>query len=249
MIVWYILFGLTGLAFGSFGNVLLHRIKTGESIRGRSHCVHCRKTLQARDLIPLWSYLVLQGKCRACHASISARYPLVELGGFLTFLLGYWLHSSDPLLGFFTAFSLYFLFLIAVFDAEHKLIPDVLTILLALSAGALTFFSESLVSGVLGACIALVWFGGQWVVTRGRAIGTGDIFLGCALGLLLGVQATVSMIILSYIVGAFIVLIGIGIGQISRHQSTIAFGPFMAIAGVLSLLGVGEMYWRMVFGG
>lgn len=248
MIVWYILFGVTGLAFGSFGNVLLHRIKTGESIRGRSHCVHCRKALQTRDLIPVVSYLILQGKCRACHTSISAQYPLVELGGVLVFILGYFLHSPDPLLGFFTAFSLYFLFLISVFDAEHKLIPDVLTILLALSATALTVFSGQIVSSLLGACIALVWFGGQWVVTRGRAIGTGDIFLGCALGLLLGVEGTVSMIILSYIVGAFIVLIGMGIGTISRHQSTIAFGPFMAIAGLLTLLGVGEMYWTLVFG-
>jgi prepilin signal peptidase PulO-like enzyme (type II secretory pathway) len=202
----------------------------------------------ARDLVPLLSYLLLWGKCRRCHATISVRYPLVELGGLLTFLLGYWLHPSDPLLGLFTAFSVYFLFLIAVFDAEHQLIPDVLTILLALSGGTLSLLTGSIVSGVIGACIALVWFGGQWVMTKGRAIGTGDIFLGSALGLLLGIAGTVSMIILSYIVGAFIVLVLIGIGKISAKQSTIAFGPFMAIAGVLSLLGVGDMYWKMVFG-
>lgn len=249
MMLWYIFFGALGLALGSFGNVLLHRIKTGESIRGRSHCVSCARTLTLVDLIPLVSYVFLRGKCRTCHETISVRYPLVEIGGLLAFLLGCWLHQTDPLLGLFTALSLYFLFLIAVFDAEHQLIPDVLTILLALSAGTLSLLTRSIVSSVLGACIALAWFGGQWVVTRGRSIGTGDIFLGLALGLLLGVAGTVSMIILSYIVGACIVLILMVIGKISMKQSTIAFGPFMAIAGVLSLLGVGDLYWRMVFGG
>lgn len=247
MFFWYGIFGALGLTFGSFGNVLLHRIKTGESISGRSHCVHCRRILHPRDLVPVLSFLFLRGRCRGCHASISIRYPLVEIGSVSLFLLAIWMHPTDPLLSFCTAFSLYFLFLIAVFDAEHRLIPDVLTILLALVSGAYAFFSGEMLTGVIGSGIAFVWYGGQWVITRGRSIGTGDIFLGSALGLLLGTMGTISMILLSYIVGALIALALIGMKVISLKQSTIAFGPFMAIATVLVLLGVGDLYWRLVW--
>lgn len=76
----YIFFGLLGLLLGSFFNVVIYRYQAGVSIvRPRSYCPHCKSTLQAIDLVPVFSYLFLRGRCRYCRAAIPFRYAAVEL--------------------------------------------------------------------------------------------------------------------------------------------------------------------------
>lgn len=239
---WILLFGAFGLALGSFGNVLLHRIRTDEPLFGRSKCPQCRYELAWYDLVPAFSYLWLRGKCRGCRFPISIRYPAVEVLSLLVFLFAIWNIPDDPLSALFTAFVLYFLLLACAFDLEWQQVPDALTILAGVAAIAQVVWLGTYASALGGALIGLVWFGGQWLVSRGRAIGTGDIFLGVVLGFWLGWQDAIAMILLSYMVGAVILVAMLISGRLTFKKTRIAFVPFMGLGTVLAVLGVGEWY-------
>ena len=97
MTIVYLVTGVLGALIGSFLNVCIHRIPRGESvIRPRSRCPNCQTMIRFYDNLPILSFLILQGRCRYCRASISWRYPLVEMintGGYL-FLLEIWLELA-----------------------------------------------------------------------------------------------------------------------------------------------------------
>ncbi len=128
-----------GLAFGSFLNVVIHRLPLGQNIVvPASHCPVCERSLTWRDNLPLVSYVALRGRCRHCAAVISWRYPLVELGTALVWAALAWRHGATWQTLCEMVFAL-FLIALAVIDAEEFLLPDVLTyplLLLALVAGA-----------------------------------------------------------------------------------------------------------------
>ncbi len=241
-----ILFAFSGLAFGSFGNVLIYRIHANKPITGRSVCPACHKTLRWFELFPVLSFLALRGKCRRCHHVISGQYPLVELGSALLFIVAFLLHSSDPVAALLTAFILYFLFLACVFDALYQQIPDVFTVFIALFALISLVHIHDVLSAILGAAVMLGWFGGQWVISRGKAVGTGDIFLTAALGLWLGCSSSLIMIIFSYMSGAIILLFMMLLGNIRKNQQRIAFVPFLMTGVLLTIFGLGDLYLRIV---
>ena len=90
MLYYYFLIAVLGLVIGSFLNVCIYRLPEGESIiKPPSHCPKCKKRLRGIDLIPVFSYLFLKGRCRYCKASISPRYVFVELITAVVFLLLY----------------------------------------------------------------------------------------------------------------------------------------------------------------
>ncbi len=280
----YVLFALLGLALGSFGNVLILRIRTAETLGGRSHCPHCMKTIAWFDLFPLLSFLLLGGRCRHCRKTISLQYPLVECASMLVFLLGIVLTPLDPFHALVTAFALYFLLLACVYDGMFQQIPDIFTICFALvvladvwllgdiglrnaeplysaweaptwmgAAGRYVYllligpaYSSRIELHTLGAMIPFAWFGLQWLVSRGKAVGTGDIFLGTAIGFWLGVQGSVVMLVLSYMVGAVVTLLLLITKTISLKRQRIPFGPFMGIATVLTVLGAGDLYLSLL---
>lgn len=240
----FFLAALIGLAFGSFGNVLVYRIRQGQSFFGRSACPHCHEVLRWYDLFPVLSFFFLVGRCRFCHTRISAQYPLVEILSAGVFLFATHLHSGDPLAAFLLGFSLYFLLLACVYDTLYQELPDIFTILIVLFAVPLHLVrGDDLVTNVIGAVIVFLWFGIQWLMSKKRAVGTGDIFLGAALGFLLGYPLAIVMLLLSYIVGALVVLLLLALGKISLKKSQkICFGPFLGVAAVLTLTGLGEAY-------
>lgn len=240
------LFALSGLVFGSFGNVLLHRIHTKEPITGRSKCPSCHRILAWVDLFPILSFLVLRGKCRRCSGGISIRYPLVELGSGLLFVFAFLLHPADPAVAIITAFILYLLFLACIFDANYQQIPDIFTILIGVLALLSIFLKADSMSLFLGATVMLVWFGGQWVITRGKAVGTGDIFIAIVLGLWLGIRSAIMTLVFSYMSGAIILIIMILFRKISAKQQRVAFVPFLTLGVLLTLLGFGEVYLRII---
>ncbi|MDD5055067.1 MAG: prepilin peptidase [Candidatus Peribacteraceae bacterium] len=233
-------FGLLGLSVGSFGNVLIHRIHTGESIGGRSHCPHCGKLIRWFDLIPLVSFLFLRGKCRHCKKRISAQYPLVELGSAGLFLLALALTPDDPWIALLQAIALESLFLGAVYDALHEQLPDLFTWPIIVVGAILLVFRGDILSSIGGALTPLVWFGGQWLLSRGKLVGTGDIFLASALGWWLGFKGSLILLFMSYISGAVIILLLLATRVLSLRQKRIPFGPFLAIGGLAGLLGIGE---------
>lgn len=246
----YVIFALLGLVFGSFGNVLMLRIRKAETLGGRSHCTHCRTTIAWFDLLPLLSFLLLRGRCRHCEKSISIQYPLVEAASMGIFLLGFSFTPLDPVHALVTSFALYFLFLACVYDGMYQQIPDLFTELFACAViidfGIGLTRGEPVLTHLIGTGVLFGWFGFQWAVSRGKAVGTGDIFLGSAIGFWLGFPHALVMLVLSYMVGAVVVGILLATNTISMKRERIAFGPFMGTATLLTLLGAGDAYLSLL---
>ncbi len=228
------LLAILGLVFGSFGNVIVMRMPADKSINGRSHCPHCNRALTPIELIPLLSFAMQLRRCKGCGAVISWQYPLVELAGMALFLAAGVLASFSLFPSLALALALWAMLVIGMIDARTQLIPDVLTAVLAISALVYHFFLGHFLWS--GALLALVFFGAQWLLSRGKWVGSGDILLGIALGLLLGSwQQVVVMMMAAYIFGALLVSVLLGLGKISRTQN-IAFGPFLVIGTLIALL-------------
>lgn len=231
----WLLFVALGLVFGSFGSVLVTRLPAGESLGGRSRCPRCGRTLGVADLLPVLSFLFLRGRCRGCRTGIPLLYPLLEITSALLFA------AAQPSLSL--ALALWAMLLIAVVDARTQRIPDLFTIIAAGSALLFHAFNGSFsVALLLSATLGAGFFALQWVLSRGAWIGSGDILLAGAIGLLLGDWRTMLLaLLLSYIIGG-IVAAGVLIrkGRAARTMK-IAFGPFLVIGGAIALLWGKEM--------
>lgn len=231
----YVIAVVIGVCFGSFGNVLIDRLPRGEKIVGRSHCDACKRTLVAYELVPLFSWLLLRGKCRTCGVRVSARLPLIEaISGILAFAALY-ATAGDvaPAISFFL--SLWSLLLIAVIDTHTKTIPDALT-LVAFAAGIayqlLAFGTIPYIAPLILAGFFLL----QWVFSRGRWVGSGDILLAAAIGMVVGtVDAAVWTLLTSYAIGANVAIVLILLKKL-RRGDMVPFGPFLVIAAYVVLL-------------
>jgi prepilin signal peptidase PulO-like enzyme (type II secretory pathway) len=227
---------LFGLFFGSFLNVVINRLHTGEQfLKGRSHCPHCRHDLSSADLIPVISYLTLRGQCRYCHKHISPQYPLVE------FATGIALAIAAAALGWgvpflFAALATLFLVVLFVFDLKHHLILDVVSYpfaVLALIAGFL--FGHTYLDILIGGVIGGGFFLAQILFSRGRWVGGGDAKLGIGMGFLLGWDGVLLALFLAYISGAIIGSILL-LSRKATPRSAIPFGTFLTLATYIAML-------------
>jgi leader peptidase (prepilin peptidase)/N-methyltransferase len=209
--------------------------------RPRSRCPHCGHTLGAAENIPVVSWLVLRGRCSACKAPISKRYPLVEAATAALFALAAatfgptWLAAIAC-----TAIAL--LIAMALIDLDYTLLPDSLTIplvalgLLGAAAGVTAVPWKDAAIGAL-AGYGILWFlGVVWAVLfrKPNAMAEGDMKMLAGLGALLGWQALPGILLLSAGVGS---LVGIGLIAFGGHkrETPIPFGPYLAMAGLAAL--------------
>ncbi len=239
MLVSVILF-LGGTAAGSFLNVLALRYEDGGKIfrpdilTGRSHCPYCKKTLRWYELIPLLSFLLQLGRCRSCGKALSWQYPIVEIaGGFILALTPIYL-TSAPI----WVLILLTLLLITLIDLRLSVIPDQLNVLMVLLAVGLLIRDFSwpvLVNHLLGAFVGFLAIGVLVLASKGRGIGVGDWKLVAALGLLFGWPKVLVLLAQAFvaggIAGAVILLVGA-----KKLKDAIPFGPFLALASVLTLI-------------
>lgn len=239
----YIIFVAFGLLVGSFLNVVVLRLNTGRSIaRGRSKCFSCGKTLGWRELIPLLSFLVQRGKCKACDARISWQYPAVELVTGVLFALVAWRFDYSYIgpLVIFPLVIVSLLLVITVYDLRHKIIPDTLVypfIVLALLhqhvfLGGLHLSSADFLAGpVLFSFFALLW-----LVSGGKWMGFGDAKLVLGLGWLLGAQVSINAMLLAFWSGA---IVGLALLYLKRQsltmKSEIPFAPFLIFGSLVAL--------------
>ncbi len=243
-----VFFGLIGLAMGSFATVLIERLPSGQSIGGRSRCPRCHKQLQWVELVPVVSFLVLGGRCRHCRKTITLRYPFIELMSMALFVGSAMFHAADTTAAITTGIILWALLVVSVIDALHRQIPDLLTAIVAAAAVVAAIDAGSILSGAAGALLCLLWFGGQWLLSRGRWVGAGDILLGAALGFWLGGISAVGMLLLAYIIGMVWIVILLAQKRVRLDgRSIIAFGPFLALAAVATHIGAVDWYLRMIF--
>ena len=234
IILIYIYLFILGLVLGSFYNVVGLRIPEKQSlVKPRSHCPKCKRTLTTLDLIPVFSYLLLRGKCRGCGSKIPAFYPIMELSTGLLFMLAFYTYGfTGELFVALTLISL--LVIIFVSDFVYMVIPDkVLLFFIPLIVIERIFIPlhpwwDPLVGAVVGFSllflIALISKGGM---------GGGDIKLFFVLGLALGLKLTLLAFFLATLVGAVYGVIGMIVGRFKKRQQ-IPFGPFIAIGALLS---------------
>lgn len=230
---WILLFAVLGLTFGSFGSVLVTRVPEGRSIGGRSRCPRCGRTLGAYDLVPLLSFIVLAGRCRFCKAPIGVLYPFLETASAALFVLALVVGPS-PLPALLLAWALWLLLLIAVMDVRTRFIHDALNLSFILFAAAYALTAGRF--AIAGAVSVGLFFGVQWLVSRGRWIGSGDILLGIGVGLLMGdLRMALLCLAGAYIIGALAAIVLLAAKRVTK-TSHVPFAPFLASATLLVLL-------------
>lgn len=235
-----------GLICGSFLNSVIYRMRELVSIFSeRSHCPHCKEEIKWYDLLPLFSFVALSGKCRRCKNKISWQYPLVELGTALLFLM---IYLNFGLSTYSVAIMLVSLFLVVIFvyDMYHQIIPDLMImpaifIWIVIWLGMLIFhysLGASFVNLLIGALVGGGFIALLVLITKGKGMGVGDIKLALLLGFILGWQYTVVALSCAFILGASIGILLV-ISKVKKMKSSVPFGPFL-IAGFYFALFYGE---------
>lgn len=223
-----------GLVLGSFYNVVGMRLPLGQSIvRPRSHCPNCQHQLTASELIPVLSFFLQKGKCKACGKQISLFYPLIEFATALLFALApLFVGWTAELLVALLFISL--LIIVLVSDLKYMIIPDRVLIFFVLAFGISRIFAalEPWWDPLMGAAVgfSLLYF--IAVVSRG-GMGGGDVKLYGALGLVLGVKNVLLSFFLASLFGAVIGGIGLLLGIFKRKQP-IPFAPFIVAGSLLA---------------
>lgn len=228
----YIFALLLGAILGSFINALVYRFNTGQGMGGRSRCMHCGHTLKAHDLIPVISFLFLQGRCRYCHARLSRQYPVVEVAAALLSLAVYVLHPMplEYALWLVTVMTLLF---VVVYDIRHGIIPwSASGLLVALALTHLFLFSEPTLWNVLaGPLLALPLFLFS-LVSRGTWMGWGDSALELSLGWLLGLSMGATALVLAFWTGAAVGIALMLLKKGYKMRSELPFAPFLVLGAL-----------------
>lgn len=247
-----VIFGL-GLIIGSFLNVVILRLNTGRSIvTGRSKCARCSTTLSWYELIPVFSFLGLRGKCKSCKAPISFQYPLIELITAIVFVLLY-MHTVlargfSPLVWVsfvFSAVIASFLIVITIYDVRHTIIPQKIVYPFIIASFLSILWKAAFVVGfavvpalVAGPLLAAPFFF-LWFLSKGKAMGKGDMKLALGIGWLVGIAGSITVFLLSFWIGAIVGLLLITASGKYGMKSEVPFAPFLIIALTLvTLFGV-----------
>lgn len=239
----YIFVLILGLSIGSFLNCIIYRIEKKQSfLKGRSYCPHCSHVLSWKDLIPVFSYLSLMGKCRYCSKKISIQYLLMEISTGLIFLLTavntlQIISFLSILLFIYYSIVISFLLIIFVYDLKFFIIPDkvlfpamIVVFLYQLFSSFIFLNFSPLWAGLLSCSFFLAIF----LISRGNWMGFGDVKLSFFMGLFLGVSNVMVALFLAFFIGAII-----GVGLIfsgdKKLKSEIPFGPFLITGTIVAL--------------
>lgn len=244
---------ILGVSLGSFLSVIQHRVREKKRgmFFGRSACPHCSHPLKTGDLMPLVSYLLLRGKCRYCEKKIGFYYFLLELTmGIIAVAVWYrfpflaqaatnstdfffdWHNGIQFLLTLVESFCLIGIFF---YDLQYLEIPDILLFPLIGIAflGSVALKQTSVIDLLIAGVIALVFFGGQIVLSKGRWLGEGDLYLGLAMAFMFSWKLFLVSIVLTYFIGAIISLVLLAFKKVHK-SSKVPFAPFMVTATFLT---------------
>ena len=294
----YVFVGTLGLLTGSFLNVVINRLyKKQDIIKKRSHCPKCGAVLKWYELIPVFSFIIQRGKCRACRQPISFQYPIVEIATSIlflfvvtnfqlfpavessTFIAGQTVISEFSALQLLQVIFLWITFsgllVIFAYDIKHYIIPDIVLfpliglVFLARLIGiwsldSLNLFgnwtlkivptlsrtldiiggnSVSLTSfflAITAGLFASLFFFIIYAISKGRAMGFGDVKLAFFMGLLLGFQEVILAIFLAFIFGGIVGSILIVLKK-KKLKSQMPFGPFLVLGTFIALFFGGNL--------
>lgn len=249
----YFLSFLYGSALGSFVNVVVTRLGVANIVNSRSKCLSCDVTLKWQDLIPVFSYVALRGKCRNCRTKYGQEHLIVEIIFGLIFVCVYnFILSGQPsLLSSFIWLSYYTLFfvtlgIITLYDLKHKVIPiNFFYGFLVLSL--ITLFSRFIADGsvvtLLAPLVVASPFLLLWIMSRGRWLGFGDVLMYMAVGAFMGIAQGIAVFFLSVWIGAVTGLVFKFLESKKYTLKTaIPFVPFITIALIIVLFTDTDVY-------
>jgi prepilin signal peptidase PulO-like enzyme (type II secretory pathway) len=243
---------LIGLCVGSFLNVAIFRVHEGEPIvKGRSKCRSCEEPIDAKDLVPVLSYLHLKGRCRRCKSVISWQYPVIEVATMLLFVVAYLRLEYLYQIGSISEGLAYllvlrdwifvaFLIVIFVYDLRHMLILDKFTVpgmIFAVLANLL-LGTVPVWSILAGGAVLAGFFWIQFLISKGTWVGGGDIRMGALMGFMLGLEHGLVALFIAYVLGAIMGLAMMASGKVTR-KTPVPFGTFLSVATIVMLF-VGE---------
>jgi leader peptidase (prepilin peptidase) / N-methyltransferase len=235
------LVALLGMMLGSFMNVCIYRLPRGLSpVRPRSSCPSCGHILSWYENVPVVSYLVLRGRCRACRAWISPMYPIVEFITGAVFLAGYVWYGPTPLLIVRLVFA-WAMIALFVIDLQHKILPNVITlpgIAVGVLANALAGpgWVASLIGAAVGAGILFAIAEVYYRVRHEEGLGMGDVKMLGMIGAFLGWKLVLVTLVLSSFLGS-IVGIGVLIAKKESLKYALPFGTFLAAGALVAAVG------------
>ncbi len=251
----YLTVFLFGVSFGSFLNCIIYRLEINSKPKGRSYCPKCKHTLSYKDLVPIFSYILLKGKCRYCHKKISLEYPLVEFTTGVLFVIVFYLSGFLEIISysFFDILTitylftvLFFLILIFIYDLKHFIIPDFANFSLILTSFlylvVYSFLENNIdifINGLLSALGVFLFFFAIFFFSKGKGMGFGDVKFVVFMGFFLGFPNIIVANFLSFFFGAIIGLLLIAL-QKKKMKSQIPFGPFL-IFGTLVAYFFGDV--------
>ena len=256
-----VIFTLLGIAVGSFLNVCIDRLPAGGSlVSPPSCCDRCRHRLSPRDLIPVFSYLWLRGRCRYCGAPIPLRSPLVELLSGLLFFLAfhrYGLSAEFAVTAFYCS-----IFVIIIFtDLEHHLILNKVTYPAAIAALIILavdfflprpgLFGESLfwpepkiLSGLIGGAAGFIFFLIPLLIYP-AGMGAGDVKMGGLIGLVTGFPMVLVALFIGIVCGGLSAIFLLAF-KLKSRKDPIPYGPFLALGPIVTLLyGTHILEWYL----
>lgn len=223
-----------GIIIGSFLNVLIYRVPKKENIAiVRSHCMQCGYQLAWYDLIPLFSWLALRGKCRKCGEKISVQYPLIEaLNGVLYIMVFHHYGLSIESLLYCLLFSA--LLTLSVIDFRTYEIPVGFNyFILALGLIRLATDLNNWKTYVIGFLAVSVFLVILYYATGGRGIGGGDVKLMATCGLLIGWKLIILAFLLGCILGSVIHIVRM---KLSDEGHVLAMGPYLSMGVAIAVL-------------
>lgn len=256
----FIILVLLGLCFGSFANALVWRIHQQEKtsnkkpkqklsiLHGRSMCTSCKHVLGFLDLIPVFSWVFLRGKCRYCSSKISPQYPIVEISTSILYVFSYkyWpygLESRTDIL----VFAFWLIFLVGfvslfIYDLKWMILPNrIIYPLIGLAAFQVLVLSATLrdwtpiYSGIVGVLCSAGFFYALFQLSSGKWIGGGDVKLAVVIGLIVG-GATNAILVL-FIASLIGSIVTIPMVLVSGNKKTkVPFGPFLIVATIIVYL-------------
>ena len=233
-IVPYIVIFIFGTTIGSFLNVCIYRIPLHQSIvTVSSHCMTCGRKLKWYDMIPVFSWLLLGGKCRSCKSKISLQYPVIESLNGILYVVICLVNGMDLLSLIYCLMTSALLTLSLIDWRTYEIPPGINAFLFILGVAAAVLDRGNLLSHLAGMVCVSGFLGILYLISRGRAIGGGDIKLMFACGLILGWKQIILAFLLGCIIGSVIHLIRI---RVQGEGHVLAMGPYLSAGIFLAAL-------------
>lgn len=244
----FVVIFLYGIVIGSFLNVCIYRVPLGMSVaKERSHCMHCGHQLRWYDLIPVVSFLALRGRCRYCGARISLQYPVVELCNGILYVVICAVNGCTVESGIYCLLASALLVLSVIDERTYEIPLEINLFIGILGAARMAFDVENWLEYASGLLSVSLFLEMLWLLSKGRAIGGGDVKLMAAAGLLLGWKKIILAFLIGCIAGAVLHLVRM---KVSGAEKILALGPYLSAGILVSALWGERMiegYWNFLY--